>query len=102
MTSARREIEQIESEQPGIRPPIVQSLWHVPPKWFVCFDDAERRMEHSGDHPSIRYETRRGVGPSPCSCALDTLTGGIVHPVIVGHDLRAEGVVAGFDERWRP
>jgi hypothetical protein len=84
MTAARRELERIERDQPGVRPPIVQSLWHVPPRWFVCFDDSERRIEQVGDHPTIRYETSIESARERVTLALDTLTGGIVHPVIVG------------------
>lgn len=82
--AARRELEAIEREHPDIRPPIVQSVWHVPPRWFVCFNDDERRFEQAGDHPTIRYETRVGKARARVAKALDTLTGGIVHPVIVG------------------
>jgi hypothetical protein len=84
IAAARRELEAIEREHPGMRPPIVQSIWHVPPRWFVCFSDVERRFEQHGDHPSIRYETRVAKARERVATALDTLTGGIVHPVIVG------------------
>ena len=84
IAAARRELEAIEREHPDVRPPIVQSVWHVPPRWFVCFTDEERRFEQAGEHPTIRYETRVGKARARVAKALDTLTGGIVHPVIVG------------------
>lgn len=99
IAGARRELASIEREQPGLRPPIVQSLWHVPPRWFVCFDDSERRIEQAGDHPSIRYETRIDVARSRVSAALETLTGGIVHPVIVGMIYELKEWLKGFGER---
>src|SRR5438132_9216244 len=45
MSRARAELETIRRTQPGIRPSVVQSVWHVPVRWFVCFDDSERRIE---------------------------------------------------------
>lgn len=99
ITAARRELETIEREQPGIRPAIVQSLWHVPPRWFVCFEDSERRIEQADDHPTIRYETRIGAARERVARALDTLTGGIVHPVIVGMIYELKEWLASFEER---
>lgn len=84
LASAHDELETIRREQPDLHPPIAQAVWHVPPRWFVCFDDAERRFEQNADHPTIRYETRVGKARARVTSALDTLTGGIVHPVIVG------------------
>jgi hypothetical protein len=84
IASAREELEAIQRDQPDLRPPLVQSVWHVPPRWFVCFGDDERRFEQAGEHPTIRYETRVGKARARVTKALDTLTGGVVHPVIVG------------------
>lgn len=99
VADARRELDAIEREHPGIRPPIVQSLWHVPPQWFVCFDDAERRIEQAGDHPTIRYETSVASALRRVDYALDTVTGGIVHPVIVGVIYELKEWLKGFDAR---
>ena len=81
---ARAELERLQSSHPDIRPSVVQSVWHVPLRWFVCFDDVERRIEQADDHPTIRYETRAAQASQRVAGALHTLTGGIVHPVIVG------------------
>lgn len=96
---AHRELESIEREQPGLRPPLLQSLWHVPPRWFVAFDDSERRIEQAGDHPTIRYETRVATASRRVGNALDTLTGGVVHPVIVGMIYELKEWLKNFDER---
>lgn len=84
IAEARRELDEIEQVSPGVRPPIVQAVWHVPPQWFVCFDDAERRIEHDGEHPTIRYSSTVAEARMRVQRALDTISGGIVHPVIVG------------------
>jgi hypothetical protein len=99
LTSARRELQRMERDHPGIRPPLVQSLWHVPPRWFVCFDDAERRIEQGGDHPTIRYETTVAAARARVGRALDTLTGGIVHPVIVGMIYELKEWLGSFSDR---
>ncbi len=99
VADARVELESFERDHPGLCPPLVQSLWHVPPRWFVCFDDAERRIEQAGDHPTIRYETRVGAARERVSSALDTLTGGIVHPVIVGMIYELKEWLKNFDEK---
>jgi hypothetical protein len=96
---AHAELATLEREEPDARPPIVQSVWHVPPRWFVAFDDAERRIEQAGDHPKIRYETRIGTARERVSRALDTLTGGVVHPVIVGMIYELKEWLKNFDER---
>jgi hypothetical protein len=98
VSRARVELETIQRTQPDIRPCVVQSVWHVPVRWFVCFDDAERRVEQAGDHPSIRYETRIGLARERVARALDTLTGGIVHPVIVGMIYELKEWLSTFNE----
>jgi hypothetical protein len=98
VVDARRELEALEQAYPGVRPPIVQSMWHVPPQWFVCFDDAERRIEHVGEYPRIRYETSMSAARSRVEGALETVTGGIVHPVIVGVIYELKEWLKGFAE----
>ncbi len=98
VSRARVELETIQRTQPDIRPCVVQSVWHVPVRWFVCFDDAERRVEQVGDYPTIRYETRIGQARDRVANALDTLTGGIVHPVIVGMIYELKEWLSSFNE----
>lgn len=97
VSTARAELETIQRSQPDIRPSVVQSVWHVPLRWFVCFEDAERRIEQAGDHPTIRYETRVSTARQRVADALETLTGGIVHPVIVGMLYELKEWLATFD-----
>lgn len=97
VATARDELETLQRSHPGVRPSVVQSVWHVPLRWFVCFEDAERRIEHEGDLPIIRYETRVGTASARVGEALETLTGGIVHPVIVGMIYELKEWLATFD-----
>jgi hypothetical protein len=97
LAGARAELESLQSEYPEVRPSVVQSVWHVPLRWFVCFDDSERRIEQAGDQPTIRYETRAEEARRRVGDALQTLTGGIVHPVIVGMIYELKEWLATFD-----
>jgi hypothetical protein len=97
--AARRELELFQQKHPDVRPTVVQSVWHVPPRWFVCFDDVERRVEQVGDHPTIRYETSLEIASARVGDALDTLTGEMVHPVIVGMIRELKEWLSGFHPR---
>lgn len=97
LRKARAELEKLQRTHPDIRPSVVQSVWHVPLRWFVCFDDAERRIEQAGEEPTIRYETRALTARRRVAEALQTLTGGIVHPVIVGMIYELKEWLATFD-----
>jgi len=97
LSRARAELEKIQRTHPDVRPSVVQSVWHVPLRWFVCFEDAERRIEQAGEHPTIRYETTVSTARRRVADALETLTGGIVHPVIVGMIYELKEWLATFD-----
>jgi hypothetical protein len=99
VSAARRELEVFQEEHPDVRPSVVQSVWHVPLRWFVCFDDSERRVEQVGDHPTIRYETSLDAASRRVGDALDTLTGEMVHPVMVGMIRELKEWLSGFDAR---
>lgn len=97
VATARAELETLQRSHPGVRPSVVQSVWHVPLRWFVCFDDADRRIEHEGEWPTIRYETRVSTARARVGEALETLTGGIVHPVVVGMIYELKEWLSTFD-----
>lgn len=59
----RRELRRLRSRDPGLISAIMHSPWHVPVRWFVLFDDHERRLlDHEGHH-RLSYLTtaRRGL-----------------------------------------
>jgi len=41
---AARELARMKRRNPTVVPAILQSPWHVPVRWFVLVDDAERRL----------------------------------------------------------
>jgi hypothetical protein len=54
---ASRELSRLRRRRPGAISFIMQSAWHVPVRWFVLFDDDERRLEPFGDGHRLRYRT---------------------------------------------
>jgi hypothetical protein len=60
-SAATTEYEEWRAENPDARPWIRSATWHVPVRWFVLFDDAERTYEPSGGgeskQPVLRYRT---------------------------------------------
>ena len=54
---AARELSRLRRRRHGISF-VMQSPWHVPVRWFVLFDDAERSLVEEGAHFRLRYRTR--------------------------------------------
>lgn len=46
---AARELARIRRRNPGAVPTMLQSSWHIPVRWFVLFDDLERRLVERPD-----------------------------------------------------
>jgi hypothetical protein len=84
LRDAQRELSALRADPEGMRTTLLQSAWHIPLQWFVCFDAAERRLEVDDDGARLRYLTRVADGRRRVQEALDTLKGGIVHPAVVG------------------
>ena len=93
---ARSELETLEREHPGIRPPIVQSLWHVPRSGSSASTTRSAGSSKPVTTRRIRYETTMTAARERVDRALGHVTGGIVHPGDRRCDLRAEGVAQGL------
>ena len=96
LRNAERELSELRADPAQVRPSLLQSAWHVPLQWFVCFDSTERRLEREGDDVRLRYLTRVGDARTRVQDALDTLKGGIVHPAVVGVIFELGEWLAGF------
>jgi hypothetical protein len=46
---AARELARLKRREPGAVPSMLQSPWHVPARWFVLVDDAERHLVERPD-----------------------------------------------------
>jgi hypothetical protein len=54
---AARELARLRRTDPPASPTVLESAWHVPVRWFVLFDDGERRLLERDDGYGIRYWT---------------------------------------------
>lgn len=54
---AAQEISRIRSSEPTARSYILTAAWHVPLRWFACFDPATRELYEAPHGTSIRYRT---------------------------------------------
>lgn len=69
---AARELARIRRRDPRAVPTMLESAWHVPVRWFVLFEDAERRIAERPDGefrlyywttvPEARRRARRAAG----------------------------------------
>ncbi len=69
---AARELARIRRRDPRAVPTMLESAWHVPVRWFVLFEDAERRIVERPDGeyrlyywtalPEARRRARRATG----------------------------------------
>ena len=57
---AGRELSRMRRRNPGSISFVHQSPWHVPIRWFVLFDDAERRLRED-EHGRLRLRYRTTV-----------------------------------------
>jgi hypothetical protein len=59
----RRQLHRMRRRNPGHIAAIMQSPWHVPVRWFVLFDDDERRLTEWGlrHHLSYLTTTRKAI-----------------------------------------
>jgi hypothetical protein len=53
----RRQLRRMRHREPGLISSIMQSPWHVPVRWFVLFDDEERRLADVGIRHHLSYVT---------------------------------------------
>jgi len=73
-TRAAEELDALYA-QPAGRSYILTSPWHVPLRWFVAFDAAEREVVTSKGGTTIRYRTSLARATDRVASALDTLHG---------------------------
>ena len=63
VSRASRELRRLRRRNPGHVAAIMQSPWHVPIRWFVLFEDEERRVSAPGRSRRLSYLTtmRRAI-----------------------------------------
>ncbi len=70
---AAQELERLESDHPEERSHILHANWHVPLRWFACFDDTDRILTEDKDGLRIRYESDLDDAKSRLEKALNVL-----------------------------
>ena len=96
---AARELQRLRRRARGSLSFIHQSPWHVPVRWFVLFDDQERRLEEAPDGSHrIRYLTTVARARRRAERVVPILRGADLGPI---GELVAElhEWLGGFDRR---
>src|SRR5207302_601955 len=91
---AARELARLRRNDSSLVPSMLQSAWHVPVRWFVLFDDSERRLVETGPAEwGIRYWAPIESAAARAALARCSTEGRTSTPPLVG------GVFAR-DMRW--
>ena len=79
---AARELARARRRDPAGVPAMLESAWHVPVRWFVLFDDSERRIDGRADGGvTMRYWTRIGSARRRAEWAVRLLERAELGPV---------------------
>ena len=79
---AAHDLASLTDERPDVRSHILSANWHVPLRWFVGFEDAERILTEDKDGLRIRYETPLSDAAGRLSRAIDVLEKGWVDDAV--------------------
>jgi hypothetical protein len=95
---AARELARMRRRGSTAVPFILQSPWHVPIRWFVLFDDAERHLLEEGEGYRLVYRTTSGAARKRVDAALAIIRSSELAPLVdlVGDLARW---LAAFDAR---
>jgi hypothetical protein len=79
---AARELARLRRQDPMLAPSIAQSAWHVPVRWFILFEDTERRLQELGPGEwVIRYWAPIRTATDRANRAASLLRRAGMHPV---------------------
>ncbi len=78
---AARELARIRKRDPSAVPTMLESPWHVPVRWFVLFEDDERRLTETDDGYSLTYWTWLDKARRRAQRAASVLERGDLRPV---------------------
>ncbi len=70
---ARRELEALHEDRPGVRAHILTSAWHVPLRWFVPFDPAAKEILGRDGLTTVRYRVEHPAAISRIEKAVSIL-----------------------------
>ncbi|HEU4480566.1 MAG TPA: hypothetical protein VFS18_01650 [Actinomycetota bacterium] len=95
---AARELSQLERDHPEIRSHILHANWHVPLRWFVGFDDAERILTEDKHGLRVRYEASLNDARSRLRRAIKILESSWIDDSVVGAVRELAGWLGEFEE----
>ena len=78
---AARELARIRKRDPSAVPTMLESPWHVPVRWFVLFEDPERRLTETDRGYSLTYWTSLEQARRRAQRAAGVLERGDLRPV---------------------
>lgn len=80
---AATELERLRSQESELRAYITTATWHVPLRWFIAFDDADRNVSEERGGIRVLYETDLKSATSRVERGLSILKGaGMAEAVI--------------------
>jgi hypothetical protein len=96
---AARELTRLRRQDARLVPSMAQCAWHVPVRWFILFDDTERRLQEIAPGEwVIRYWAPIQMASGRASRAASLLRRAGMHPIArLVRDLH--DWLSGFDQR---
>jgi hypothetical protein len=79
---AARELARLRRRGSAAVPFILQSAWHVPVRWFVLFEDDDRRLLEEGDGYRLVYRTTARAGRKRVEHALSIIRRSELAPLV--------------------
>jgi hypothetical protein len=80
---AARELASLGEDEPEVRSHILHANWHVPLRWFACFEDSERILTEDRSGLRVRYETPLARALVRLRSARDVLEGSLMDDSVV-------------------
>ena len=80
---AARQLASLGDQEPETLSHIVHANWHVPLRWFACFDDSERILTEDRSGLRVRYETTLREALARLHRAKEILEGNLMDESVV-------------------
>jgi hypothetical protein len=80
---AARELASLGEDEPEVRSHILHANWHVPLRWFACFEDSERILTEDRSGLRVRYETSLSRALNRLQKAKNILEGSLMDESVI-------------------
>ncbi len=92
------ELEALKDRDPDAKSHILSSPWHVPLRWFSCFDPSERSVEAGDDASTVVYRTTIGQADDRLTRALVILQAAGFQDAVIDQVQELYNWVTSFDD----